>query len=129
LPDSDDYKALSVRQPWAHAILHLGKDVENRPMRTHYRGPILIQSSLKVVRDRALELGLDPDALPVGVLLGSVEIVDCIQDSKSKWAVAGQWHWILRNPRILTKPIPFKGKLGFMRVPNRFLRNARFRRP
>lgn len=32
-------KALSVRQPWASAIVFAGKDVENRSLRTHYRGP------------------------------------------------------------------------------------------
>jgi len=26
-------KALSIRQPWAWAILHAGKDIENRPER------------------------------------------------------------------------------------------------
>ena len=27
-------KALSIRQPWAWAILHAGKDIENRDWRT-----------------------------------------------------------------------------------------------
>lgn len=37
-------KALTIRQPWAHAIFHLGKDVENRSWRTRYRGPLLIHA-------------------------------------------------------------------------------------
>ena len=41
---SNEDRAISIRQPWAYAILHLGKDVENRPMRTHCRGRILIQA-------------------------------------------------------------------------------------
>ena len=92
---SNDLRAISVRQPWAHAILHLGKDVENRPMRTHFRGRILIQASLKVERGEAKKLKLDPDDLPTGVIVGSVEIVDCVRDSKSRWAYRGQWHWLL----------------------------------
>src|ERR1700736_5372588 len=111
----DDWRAISIRQPWAHAILHLGKDVENRRRRTHFRGPILIQVSLKIEREKALKLKLAPDNLPTGVIVGSVEIVDCVQNSRSKWAIARQWHWRLRNPRALTKPIPFKGALGFPR--------------
>jgi hypothetical protein len=118
---SNEQRAISIRQPWAHAILHLGKDVENRPMRTHYRGRILIQASLKIEHDEARKLKLDPDRLPTGAIVGSVEIFDCIRDSKSKWAIHGQWHWLLRNPRVLAKPIPFKGKLGFIRVPERLL--------
>ncbi len=124
---SADHRALSVRQPWAYAILHLGKDVENRSWRTHFRGRLLIQVSLKVERAEALKLKLDPDDLPTGVLVGSVEIVDCIRNSKSRWAERRQWHWVLRNPRVLTRPIPFKGKLRIMRVPGRLLAKARFR--
>jgi hypothetical protein len=126
---SNELRAISVRQPWAHAILHLGKDVENRPMRTHFRGRILIQAALRVERDEALRFKLDPDDLPTGVIVGSVEIVDCVRNSKSRWADRGQWHWLLKNPRVLTKPIPLKGKLGFIRVTNRLLKNARFRAP
>ena len=122
--------ALSVRQPWAHAILHLGKDIENRPRRTHYRGRILIQASLTTKaseRAAARRLGLDSDGLVRGAIVGEVEIVDCVRNSKSDWAIRGQWHWILKNPRILTKPIPFKGALGLIRVPDRIVKGARFR--
>lgn len=39
-------KALSFRQPWAHAVLHLGKRIENRQWSgCAYRGPILIHAS------------------------------------------------------------------------------------
>jgi len=99
-------RALSIRQPWAHAILHLIKDVENRPWRTNFRGPLLIQASLKVERDEATKLGLDPDELTTGAIVGQVEVVDCIQDSKSKWASPGQWHWVLKDPRMLKKAVP-----------------------
>ena len=98
-------------------------------MRTHYRGRILIQASLKVEREEALKLKLDPDKLPMGTIVGCVDIVDCVQNSKSKWAnrAPGVWHWLLENPRVLAKPIPFKGALGFIRVPDRLLKSARFR--
>lgn len=39
--------ALSIRQPWAWAILHAGKRIENRDWRgCKYRGPVLIHASL-----------------------------------------------------------------------------------
>ena len=53
---SNEQRAISIRQPWAYAILHLGKDVENRPMRTHYRGRIFIQASLTMERDEVRQL-------------------------------------------------------------------------
>lgn len=43
-------KAISVRQPWTHAILHLGKRVENRDWAgCAYRGPVLIHASKRLV--------------------------------------------------------------------------------
>lgn len=38
-------KALTVKQPWAWAIVRGGKDVENRSQRTKHRGRIFIHSS------------------------------------------------------------------------------------
>jgi len=40
-------KALSIRQPWAWAILHAGKRVENRDWKhpPTYRGPLLIHAA------------------------------------------------------------------------------------
>jgi hypothetical protein len=87
-----DIRALSICQPWAHAVLHLGKDVENRPWRTHFRGTLLIQASLKVERNEALKLKFDPDSLPTDVIVGSVEVVDCVRGAKSRWATRGLWH-------------------------------------
>lgn len=36
--------ALSVRQPWAHAIVHLGKRIENRVWQTDFRGRFLVHA-------------------------------------------------------------------------------------
>lgn len=38
-------KALTVRHPWAWAIIHGGKLIENRTARTHWRGPIAIHAA------------------------------------------------------------------------------------
>jgi activating signal cointegrator 1 len=37
-----EMKVLSLRQPWADAVLELGKTIENRLWQTTYRGPIAI---------------------------------------------------------------------------------------
>jgi hypothetical protein len=39
--------ALSIRQPWCFAILHGGKDIENRDWPTKVRGRVLIHASKK----------------------------------------------------------------------------------
>jgi len=115
-------KALSLKMPWPYLIFYNGKDVENRRWSTEYRGNILIHASKNqdpfMVEIVARSL---PDSLPknivkllkwCGNLVGTIELVDCIKDSKSPWAEEGQWHWILRNPILFEKPIPCKGALG-----------------
>jgi len=56
---------LSVRPPWAQAIVAGVKDVENRSWKTRYRGPVLIHASQRFdpsARDlaRCLEEAADP---------------------------------------------------------------------
>jgi hypothetical protein len=66
--------ALSIRQPWAYAICHLGKRVENRAWKhpPSYRGPLLIHASAGCTADEyasardfiVFDVGLSPQALP-----------------------------------------------------------------
>jgi hypothetical protein len=44
-------KALSIRQPWVWAIVHAGKDIENRTWWTPYRGPVLIHAANAAAQD------------------------------------------------------------------------------
>ncbi len=46
-------KAFSTLQPWATAIAFAGKDVENRPLRTHYRGPVAIHGLVSLAASRS----------------------------------------------------------------------------
>lgn len=38
-------KAITVRQPWAWAIIHAGKDIENRSWKTKTRGRVAIHAA------------------------------------------------------------------------------------
>lgn len=122
---------LSVRQPWPFAIFHGGKDVENRPRPLHYRGPLLIHSSASITREEAEEFrdfiverglrgpwcaGRNAMELPTGVILGVVDMVDCVDASDSPWFM-GKFGFVLRNPRPFAAPIAAKGQLGLWRVP------------
>lgn len=117
--------ALSVRQPWASAIL-LGKDVENRSRQFRYRGPLLIHASVHTNKDAWLDsriktLAIDRHAVPFGHLIGIVMLVDCVRGHDSRWADSGAWHLVLRDPHPLTRPIPYKGQLNIFQVPRRLL--------
>jgi ASCH domain len=52
----DEARLLTIRQPWAWAIIYGGKDVENRSWLTKHRGPLLIHAGSafdpRRVRDR-----------------------------------------------------------------------------
>lgn len=113
-----EYKAMSLFPMWAWAILYGGKDIENRGRRTNYRGRILVHASSKktpaheVDSERAYlcELaGISSSQLPAefqrSAILGSVELVDCIEDAQSPWASPGAVHWVLREPRLLREPV------------------------
>jgi hypothetical protein len=121
-----EYRVLSVRPPWAWSIIFGGKDVENRSWDTAYRGPILIHASsyrftganLDEVREYIRHYSGLPDKhipleFPRSQMLGVVELVDCITDARSPWAIDGEIHWILRNPRPLAAPVlNVNGKLN-----------------
>jgi len=126
--------AISVRNPWAWAIIHAGKNIENRTWQANVRGPLLIHAASRMnigdfgkVRqilaettsmDAALVSSDNPD-LQTGGVIGIVEVVGC-------------WHWLNENvPRnpwmngpfcIVMKnqrPLPFlkcKGQTGIFRI-------------
>lgn len=105
-------KCLSIKQPWAHLILFHKKDIENRTWKTNFRGRIAIHASMKLDESACGVFDhLIPDELKVGCLLGTVEIVDCVSESTSKW-FQGPYGFVLRNPQPLSCPIKYKGRLG-----------------
>ena len=124
-------RALSVRQPWAWAIIHAGKDIENRTRSTVHRGPLAIHASLGGTRreyeQAAAEIerimGNRPptfEDVPRGCIVGTVELTDCERESRSEWAHPGCVHWKLSRPRACL-PFPMRGALFLFPVNERSL--------
>lgn len=87
-------RALSVRQPFAHFIIMGEKRFEYRSRRCHIRGRVYVYAGKNVA-----ELDGDDWDLPRGLIIGSVEIVDCrVADPRG-------FAWILANPRRYDKPL------------------------
>jgi hypothetical protein len=125
--------ALSVRQPWAWAIIHAGKDIENRMWKRpnpglNFRGPVCIHASKGMTqneyRDANVVIGSaskthahSPSAheLSYGYIIGTVDIIDVVKVSESKWfqgPFAGLVGLVLANPQPID-PIRVSGALGF----------------
>ena len=105
-------KALSIKQPWAHHILHDGKDIENRNWPTKGRGWFIIHAGKSP--DGSLPRALAD--VPRGGIVGMACIVDCVDHSDSKWFM-GKYGFVLRD--AFTVPlIPCRGQLGFFRPPD-----------
>jgi hypothetical protein len=119
-------KALTVRQPWAWAITHAGKNIENRDWRTHYRGPLIIHAAA-AMHAAPLPRRLPcrpPDEHVRSALVGIVDLVDVVEESCSRW-FEGRYGWVFENPRPFRRPIPCKGRLGLWSLSPSQLRAVR----
>lgn len=115
-------KALTLRQPWAHAILHLGKNVENRswaPPESLVGKYIAIHAGMAFVRDSGLPV--TREELHFGAIVGVARIAGVVNKSRSRW-FEGPFGWLLEDVRPLSKPISCKGKLGLWNVPPAYVR-------
>ena len=137
-------KALTVQNPWAWAIIHGQKTVENRTQRWKYRGPLAIHAGLRwshrgngIVSRLA---GVDIPPFNVGhpseirgAIIGVVQLVDvhtavpgCCDSPWAEYAYAEHptgttrrdiTHLVLEDPRPV-EPIPCRGALGLWTVPD-----------
>jgi hypothetical protein len=118
--------ALSVRQPWAWAIVSGHKVIENRSpgaIRSGGMKPgrIAIHASTGLSQKeydwgawRLAGHGVTaprPEALVRRAIIGYVEVVDIIEHSDSEW-FGGPWGLVLQDP-VLIDPIPAVGELGY----------------
>lgn len=106
-------KALTVKQPWAWAIINGGKNVENRSKPTKYRGNLYIHGGLGYAKEAEESQAMQEawinaaQALPrergymgplrqkslfldYGFVIGTVDVIDCHADSECLgWAEDG----------------------------------------
>lgn len=123
--------ALSVRQPWAWAIIHAGKRLENRSGMAITRGGmrpgrICIHASKGMTRDEyedaadtiaMITAGKNiivprPDELIRGGIIGTVTVTGKVKESTDPWFF-GPWALTLESPEALAAPIPVAGELGY----------------
>ena len=120
--------AISVRQPWAWAIVHAGKDIENRGIKAvsyglGRPGRRAVHAAKGLTReeyDEAAEffatLGIVcPPAADLlrGGIIGSVDVVDVVSESASRW-LFGPRGLVLANAAPC-EFVPSVGELGLFR--------------
>ncbi|MCY4633351.1 MAG: ASCH domain-containing protein [Acidobacteria bacterium] len=140
-PTPTPQPALSVRQPWAWALLYGGKTIENRRWWTRHRGRIWIHASERenranveeAVRLVAQSRKCDPrqviehyrEHAHRRAILGSMTLTDCCRLDEldrndplgsSPWA-DGPWLWLVTDPVPLDDPWPTPGRLRLWLPP------------
>ncbi len=129
-------KALTLTQPWASLVAIGAKKIETRSWATSYRGPLAIHAAKGFPKDARtvclrepfkrvlIAAGIESLAdLPLGALLATVLLVDCVPTGKVRSTLtseeyafsdysAGRWAWLLDDVQPLSVPVPARGALG-----------------
>jgi hypothetical protein len=91
--------AFSVHQPFAEQIMLGIKKFEYRSVKTNRRARVYVYASFRNDQQAYEEMRKEPGDFPNGVIVGSVEIVDCTVNS------GGGYKWHLANPKRLRRPV------------------------
>lgn len=128
-------RAVSIKQPWVELILRGVKTIEVRSWPTSYRGELWLHAGLRSesVLTPCGGPSVEVDGLPVGAIVGRCEIVDCVAFDDHSWhawksrhlvpgALAGRrFAWMLQKAERQPS-VPFRGRLGIMRIPQELVR-------
>ena len=93
-------RAISIRQPYVELILKRKKKIEYRTVPTTIRETVYLYASLRPADDPEswAEAKAAPGDLPVGLIVGTIDIVDCRGED-------GDFEYVLARPKRLTRPL------------------------
>lgn len=146
IPPSAEVRGLTVKQPWASAIVYGNKRTENRTWATPSDSLVTVTGRFLALHAGSgidwhapahawLAAGFTPyypgarrslwrdsRALPLGAIIAVVAVMDChhadiCYGRCGIWGQPGQFHWELDSIRALPTPVPAKGMLGLWKVP------------
>ena len=92
-------RAISIRQPYVEQILRRTKKIEYRSVPTNIRGTVYLYASLRPADDPEAwgKVKCAPGSLPTGMIVGTVDIVDCVRVAE------GDFEYILAKPKRLAR--------------------------
>jgi activating signal cointegrator 1 len=133
-------KAISLWQPWASLWCSRRKVHEIRSWRCSHRGWLLVHAGKRFEKelDDPLRLILNDEfggdwakELPIGALIGMVNVVDCLPTQALVGDDAashndricgdfspGRFAWKRDEFRLFERPIPYRGAQGIFNVPD-----------
>lgn len=143
-PKPNTLPALSIRQPFAEAILAGTKTSELREWATSYRGPIVLHAGktwyaqedygedyaklIALHTARVMGISDDMDAYPLGALVGIAILTDCERLTSERWEQTKEQHqkqgmwdctdtaWFLEDVHRFSTPISYRGYPGLFGV-------------
>lgn len=119
-------RAVTVRQPWAWAIAHGFKDIENRSWTPRVDPGELIAihagaaapdfEDVERVKKLVGRRGKVPDVFDCGCVVAVARYRGAVASSRSRW-FSGPLGWVLYGARALHVPVDCKGQLGLWHLP------------
>lgn len=127
------FRALTICQPHASAIIDGPKRFENRTWETNYHGPLIIHAGKSkkwlnpIAREfytaRGFSYGHGGSGLTMGAAIGLVWLegsfpLRSVQpERRFKECAEGPFCWHVYDPLKFETPIPMRGALGLINVP------------
>lgn len=110
-------KALTIRQPWAGAIAHQQKRVENRTWKLpakHHGARILIHAGAQLDKNATV---YGPNLDVHSAIVATATLADCHWSDDGRccgpWGEERIYHWTLTDVTALSNPVTgIKGRLG-----------------
>jgi hypothetical protein len=106
--------AISIEQSHAAALLTKAWPFHYPSWLTDHRGLLLIHAG-----KQRTSKGPSPSgpAMKCNALVGVVELVDCILfEHPGADPDESEYHWVLANPRVFIRPLPYTGRRGLFLV-------------
>ena len=125
-------RALTIRQPMAHAIAHLGKNLENRSrVAKSLVGQVIAIHAGAAWDDGHAErveqscgVRVERSDVTHGAVIATARIARVLEHSDSPWWI-GPLALELEDVRPLVAPIPAKGALGYWHLTDEQERDVR----
>jgi hypothetical protein len=134
-------RCISLLQPWATCVVLGLKRYETRTWATRHRGTLAVHASRRFPPSLRALCRQDPlrrllreagfagsSEFLTGVILGTVEVVDCRRVEALGLVGAdelalgdfrpGRWAWVLADPRPLAAAVTYRGMQGIFDLPD-----------